>query len=159
MRLIPTDQVFELNEEQRQEARKHEEHNPEDHICEDCLGVWEDWCWAKKNGLEKPSERELAIVPEHHRDDNECKCECHFAFWACTQAQTVLKNDGMPLYQVEDEEREQSGGIKVVIPYSVVEQFEAMSEEDCEDAIAFMLNQVEEKQLKHGVMKGTMKRR
>lgn len=157
MKLIPTDKTFELEEEQRQEAKKHEGHNPEDHICDDCEDTWEDWCLARKNGLERPPEREPTVTLANHRADDECKCQCHFAFWACTHAQTALKNDGMPLYRVEDEEREQQeDGWKIVVPFSVVEQFEAMPEEAREEAIAAMLKQVEEQRKDQ---QGTMKRR
>jgi len=144
MKLIATDKPFELTEEQRKEAKKHEGHTPDDHICNNCEDTWEDWCLAKKNGLEKPLERESSITPADFRDDDECKCQCHFDFWECTHAQTHLKNDGMPLYRIEDEKEEQSDGWKIMVPYSVVEQFEAMPKEAREEAMKAILTQAKE---------------
>jgi len=154
MQLIMTDEVFDLGDEKRAYAEQHRGHEPDGHICEGCEDPWENWCLAKKNSLETPTDARVARAllalhsgkgPQTLRvgdlAPDACPCQCHSLFWECTHAQTYLANDGRPLYQVEIEGVDNPKGIKIVVPFTVAESFRSMPEGDQLEAVRGMLAQ------------------
>ena len=131
MKFAPTDQVVTISDEQREIARKHEGHDPRDHICEDCLDTWEDWCWAKQHGYDEPVHDENAMnpAPVEYRSETDCKCECHHLFWECTLSQAALENEGKPYYRLEGHE-EDPDKYAVMVPCNLVEKIERLEDEE-----------------------------
>ena len=140
-KFIPTDEVFTLDPERKAIALSHQGHTPTDHICEDCEDPWEDWCWAKQNGLSEPVLSGPNPAPVGYRSETDCKCECHHIFWECELSASYLENEGKPLYRMVDVEEEQKeDGKKIISSPSVVDKLDKLPESVLEEFVEAVKN-------------------
>lgn len=122
-KFIQTDQVSEISELQRDLASVHEGHQPMDHICEGCQDIGPDACWHRRHGKDAPAEQG-GVRRLHDRNPDECSCLCHHLVDQCLLSQTAGRDEGKPLYRLEDD----IDGWSIVMPQSVYEHFQTIPE-------------------------------
>lgn len=146
-RFIQTDQVATISESERDLSTLHEGHDPEDHVCDRCVRVEKEDCWAERHGKEVTHHPEARPVGDC--DDTDCHCACHYLADQCRFSQAAAENEGRPFYRLETEH----DGWSMVLPAAVYEAFMALADEDRDEIVESVIAQA--KQLKRGQVQST----
>jgi hypothetical protein len=133
-KFIPTDQVAEITESERDIAFVHEGHDAGDHVCDGCTNVEADACWHERNG-KGPMLPKTDMRMVHDRREHECRCVCHDLVHQCEFVQAVARSEGRALYRLASTENNWS----VLMPASVYEQFQEMPPHAQQKAMEMML--------------------
>jgi len=135
-KFIQTDTVHEISDEERDLAKVHEGHEPSDHLCGGCVHEDPDVCFARRNGLEDP-EPTFGTRRVFERGEKDCNCVCHDLIAQCRMSQGCEKNDGRPMYRLEDD----ADGFSVEMPASIYDTFMQLPDDIREGILNEILSQ------------------